>query len=286
MTKILVVGYGNMAHAIVKALLLANNRHIFVTGRNEAKVLAFCNSFTSTQNFIVNPFKNTRDSQHREVLDLETFDEVLLCIKPYGFSSFVYQGARGIVYSVMAGVCVAQLRDYFKEAEALVRIMPNIGAFNAQSASCVYIDNQKHPAQDKNDKIRQKVAGFIQSFGNCVFVDNENLINASIATSGSSPAFLALVAQSLIDCGVYSGLSLEQSQLLVKQTFKGFSALLEKKTPQKIIESVTSPSGTTSRGLACLERHGVRGIFIQAGLDSISRAEELANTSEYKDTKE
>ena len=265
MKKLLFIGYGNMAKAIGSGIIesgLAKEYEITIIGRDETKAQALCEflrTSSKTENLHINALK--ADS-HIDVQDCE----VLLCVKPHAFSAFAYNGEASIVYSVMAGIGIKNLHSHIN-ARNVVRIMPNVGALHRQSASCVYI---KNPNTDKERIIR-----LVESFGNCVLVDNEDLIDSSIATSGSSPAFLALIAESLIDCGVYNGLTHSQSAELVAQTFKGFATLLANTSPKDIKTSITSPSGTTARGLAVLEKCAVRGAIMQAGIESINRAKEL-----------
>lgn len=265
MKKLLFIGYGNMAKAIGAGIIESNlykEYEILIAGRNETKAQCLCEflrTSSKTNNVSISTLKADL------CIDVEGC-EVLLCIKPHAFSAFSYKGKANIVYSVMAGISVEKIQSYIK-AHNIVRIMPNVGALYAQSASCVYIKNAN------ND--REAIIKLVESFGNCVLVDNEDLIDSSIATSGSSPAFLALIAESLIDCGVYNGLTHTQSTELVAQTFKGFATLLANKSPKDIKTAITSPSGTTARGLAVLEKCAVRGVIMQAGIESINRAKEL-----------
>ena len=264
-SKLLVLGYGNMARAIVKGILDSAQEfeRITIAGRDFTKAQEFCKSFAKHKKASILCAQGIAPNA---TLELESFDSMLFCIKPYGIDFFKFLGNVEIAYSVMAGIDIARMKGAIS-AQNYVRIMPNVGAHFGESASCVFAQDSRN-----NDTIR----AFVESFGNCVFVDSEALIDASIATSGSSPAFLALVAQSLIDCGVYHGLSFSQAQELVRQTFKGFASLLETDSAESIKQSVTSPNGTTARGLACLEKLGVRGAFIQAGIESVNRAQELA----------
>lgn len=262
--KLLFIGYGNMAKAIALGIIesgLGKEYEIVITGRNETKAQDLC-EFLRDSSKTKTTLSTLKANAPIDVQDCE----VLLCVKPHAFSTFSYKGEASIVYSVMAGVSVENIQSHIKTRN-VVRVMPNVGALYSQSASCVYIKNANN---DKDAIIR-----LVESFGNCVLVDNEDLIDASIATSGSSPAFLALIAESLIDCGVYNGLTHTQSTELVAQTFRGFATLLANKSPKDIKTSITSPSGTTARGLAVLEKCAVRGAIMQAGIESINRAKEL-----------
>ena len=105
-----------------------------------------------------------------------------------------------------------------------------------------------------------------------VVVDKEELIDAAIATSGSSPAFIALIAQALIDAGVREGLNCAQSRELVCGMFEGFASLLAESRPQEIIDAIASPAGTTIEGLSVLENRAVRGAIIEAAHQAVLKA--------------
>lgn len=267
--KLVCVGYGNMARAILEGLIKSKafqKYEILIVGRDLSKAKNLCDT-------LAHPHIKPLFADSHTTLDIQDA-EVLLCVKPHALRAFTYIGEAHIVYSVMAGVRIATLTETLK-ARNMVRIMPNIGALYGKSANCVYV--QSHADEDSKT-IESAVYRLVNSFGNCVMVSNESLIDASIATSGSTPAFLALVAQSLIDSGIYHGLNYEQSKELVAQTFEAFATLLQHKNPDDIKIAVTSPSGTTARGLATLEKCGVRGAFIEAGITAVNRAKELGDT--------
>lgn len=262
--RIVCVGYGNMAYAMLKGITeskLFEDHEILIVGRDLQKAQSLCATLT-------HPYLEALDS-HAPIAIEDCV--LLLCVKPHAFGAFGYVGKAKIAYSVMAGVRVDTIAKVL-QAECFVRCMPNIGALYAKSASCVYVRGIL------TDDTKSVVRRLTESFGNCVIVDSEALIDASIATSGSAPAFLCVVAQSLIDSGVYHGLSHTQSRELVAQTFSGFAALLAHKSPDEIKTAITSPGGTSARGLAVLEKSGVRGAFIEAGIESIKRAKELGDT--------
>ena len=248
-SKLVCVGYGNMACAMLRGIIesgLFGDYEIFVAGRDLQKAQSLCDSLMSD-----NPRKDSSTRPHLKALCVDSHTslniqdcEVLLCVKPHAFGVFAYIGEARIVYSVMAGVRVDTLARVL-QARSFVRIMPNVGALYAKSASCVYMRSMQSDTKD----IESAVHRLVESFGNCVIVDNESLIDASIATSGSAPAFLAVVAQSLIDSGIYHGLSYAQSRELVAQTFSFTEAAAIMGTSVAVV----------SRSIAALERKlGVR----------------------------
>lgn len=253
--KILFVGYGNMALAIIQGFIHSNLYKLYdieVCGRNTKCALEFI-SANNLNNFVtIYNANNTLDIENKIVF---------LCIKPNGLSSFVFNGqARGVV-SVMAGVKISVLRENIR-SYGYARVMPNTAAKYQKSSSAMYIE-------DLDIEIYKNM---IESFGRVVLVDREDLIDASIATSGSAPAFVAMMAQALMDSGVREGLSCVQSQELVRGMFEGFALLLRDKKPQEIIDEVASPAGTTIEGLSVLESKAFKGIVMEASHKAVMKA--------------
>lgn len=269
MQIIIIVGYGAMAQAIAKGL---NGIYpLEICGRDSTKAEKFIAEL-GLVNAKAIPLESSSNNQvkcNRAKASMECKASivpaqdkiVLLCIKPYGLGSFSYLGKAKAVYSVLAGVSVATLQSHIS-AQAYIRLMPNIAALCGLSATTAFCLNAS----------RNQVKKICESFGSVVFVEDEKLIDASIATSGSSPAFLALIAQALVDSGVRAGLGRIDSLKLVKESFVGVGALLDRYTPQELIEQVTTPGGTTIEGLAALESSGVRGAIMRACQASVSKA--------------
>lgn len=252
---LLVIGYGNMAKAILTHNdFIVSHFNVLLTGRDLQKAKD-CIAKCGIEAQIYTP----QYADSKPVLDIQD-SVVLLCTKPKGLDSFIFQGKAHCVYSVLAGVGIEALDKQMKSCH-IVRLMPNIAAFSKNSATAFY---HKSYTQQADSKITTEILAFLESFGKAVSVDNEALIESSIATSGSSIAFLALIAESLIDAGILEGLTHAQSQDLVKQTFLGFATELATKSPSELKYAISSPGGTTIRGLAILEELGVRGAFIKA----------------------
>ncbi len=300
MEKIVLVGYGNMAKAMAKGLDSAYQIQICGRDKNKAK------------DFIkVNNLKNASlDSSLESGLDSSIIDIqdkiVILAIKPYALASFTYQGKAKAFYSVLAGVNIKTIKSHIK-AESYIRLMPNIGAIFGLSSTAVFIDNPKFRDSQKSleskrlkstqtdstdfvestqsnliqfEQAKIQAKQIIESFGNTVFVDNENLIDSAIATSGSSPAFLALIAQALIDAGVREGFKRTDSAILVQKTFEGVAKLLEQNSPDEIISLVTTPAGTTIEGLSILESKAIKGAIIKACHASVQKAKKATKANE------
>lgn len=258
MQSLLIIGYGNLAHSILKGIT-PKTYELFVLGRDFAKSQKFAQDFPHHS---ITPIQNIQELKDKNPI-------ILLCVKPKGLSTFGCDFPLALVYSVMAGVRVESIATQFPNALAYVRAMPNIGAFVKKSATALYA---YAPKDCDLQEAKEKALALSLAFGNAVWVDSEDLIDSSIATSGSSPAFLSLVAQALIDVGVREGLNATQSTMLVKATFEGFAELLKTYSPQEIKILVTSPAGTTAEGLAYLEEKGFKGILEQGAHRSTLKA--------------
>src|SRR4029434_4431840 len=103
-------------------------------------------------------------------------------------------------------------------------------------------------------------------------------VDAVSAVSGAGPAYLALLAEAMIEAGILLGLSREVSTQLVVQTMLGTARLLRHEGIHavELREQVTSPGGTTIRAIRELERAGVRAAFLNAIQAAMERSKELA----------
>lgn len=300
--ELIIVGYGNMAKAILAGLVrqtktALNITKITIIGRNPNKIESWLGSFMQQcrSEFL-------HDVSYKEGYDIHCEDKiVLLACKPYNLDSFFFHGRAHIVYSVLAGVN-ANLLHHAVQAYHYVLIMPNVGAHYGVSSSAVLwkqngsktttikeagkaldlmMDNRKlEESCQEHARIFEQIKQFVTSFGSCEFVSSEQELLASIATNGSSPALLALVAQGIINAGVQQGLSKDVSQRLVQKTFEGVAQLLCEKTPQEIKDLVSSPGGTTIEALIHCDEQSVQGSITRACIKAVEKAKQHTSKKE------
>ena len=296
--ELVVVGYGNMAKAILGGLLKQSKdvlgiTKIVITGREPQKIESWVANIIQTYRS-----EFLHDITYESTCNIECNNKmVLLACKPYALRSFIFHGRAHIVYSVLAGINANILHSYIQSYNYAL-IMPNIGAqYNLSSSAVLWqqhgvksqsikeagkvldfiIDNKSmREAQEKNHShIQNQIKHFVMSFGSCEFISNEQELLASIATNGSSPAILALVAQGIINAGVQQGLNLEISQKLVQKTFEGIAELLKEKSPQEIKDLVTSPGGTTADALLHCDEKSVQGVITRACVKAVEKAKAI-----------
>lgn len=239
---LLIVGYGKMAKALAEGL--SHKYAITITGRDSEKIKQFCGDLGVASRILEN-----------STIDIAN-QEVLLCIKPYALESFVFNGKAKCVYSILNAVSLDILKKNLK-SEFYIRAMPNVCASVQGSITSICGDLG----------YKENALEIFNSIGECVWILEQHFPLAT-ALGGCAPAFLALVAESLIDSGVTYGLSRIDSTQIVKSLFSGFAKLLEKEHPVYLKESVMSPGGSTAQGLAMLEKHALKNVFLEAILAS------------------
>lgn len=182
-------------------------------------------------------------------------------------------GAAGIrrVLSVVAGMPAARLEAVLPEGAVVVRAMPNMPALVGAGVSAVAGGSQARAAD------LSWAEALLGAVGAVVRVP-ERQLDAVTALSGSGPAYVFLVVESLVEAGVLAGLPRELSTTLAVETVRGSAALLAQPgaRPESLRADVTSPGGTTAAGLRALEARGVRSAFLEAVLAATERARGLA----------
>ncbi|WP_299545793.1 pyrroline-5-carboxylate reductase [uncultured Helicobacter sp.] len=242
MKTLILVGYGKMAKAL--ALGLKDTYKIIVTGRDVVKIQNFCEILGLTPLVL-----------KKSLLDI-TGAEVLLCVKPYALASFEFEGKAKCVYSILNAVSLEQLKAAM-QSQFYIRAMPNVCASIKKSITSLCGDVE----------YKQEAFKIFDSLGESIWLEEKHFALAT-ALGGCAPAFLALVAESLIDSGVTYGLTREDSTQIVQTLFSGFSDLLKQNHPVLLKESVMSPGGSTAQGVATLEKHAIKNAFLEAVLAS------------------
>ncbi len=188
----------------------------------------------------------------------ERADLVVLAHKPAQLDAVAQEAqAAGRVLSVLGRTSLQQLRAAYPGAH-VTRVEPNTPVALRQGVLVV-------PRDDAED---QEVLDLLSQLGQVVRVP-ESLMGVAGAISGVGPAYVALVAEAWADAAVRSGMPAATANQLVAATLAGAAALLERSDTLSVRRAVTSPGGTTARGLAALEREGLRRAFAAAMEDVV-----------------
>ena len=193
-------------------------------------------------------------------------DLLILAMKPAELENMAGEvAAADSVVSLLAATPLARLHEALPGA-SIVRVMPNVGVEVRSGVLCLAADE---PAGE----LAGTVAELLAPLGQVVRVE-DRLMDAATAVMGCSPAYVALVAEALVEAGMREGLDDRLSYELVVKSLAGTAELLRKHDPLSVRRAVASPGGSTAAGLAALERGGARATFADAVRASVARMEE------------
>ncbi len=164
-----------------------------------------------------------------------------------------------IIVSIAAGVSIENLEKMFEEKIKIVRVMPNTPALVGEGMSALC------PNPMVNKEEFEEVLSIFKGFGKVEVID-ERLIDAVIAVSGSSPAYIYMIIEAMADGAVLEGMPRDQAYRMAAQAVLG-SAKMVLETgmhPGALKDMVCSPGGTTIEAVAVLEEKGLRDSIISA----------------------
>src|SRR3989440_2858947 len=172
--------------------------------------------------------------------------------------------------SIAAGVSTAKLRMILGPDARLIRAMPNTPALVLEGVTAIARADAPGPGA------LATASEIFSAVGRVVVLDEE-LLDAVTGLSGSGPAYVALVIESLADGGVKMGLDRVTAMTLATQTVLGAAKLLLETAmhPGALKDMVSSPGGTSIAGIAALEEGGIRTTFIKAVERATLRSREL-----------
>lgn len=205
-------------------------------------------------------------------------DTVVLAVKPQMLKGVaqgiaeVVQQRRPLVISIAAGIREAALEGWLGRGVALVRTMPNTPAMIGAGATVL------HAGAGVTDEQRDRAESILRAVGLTRWVEDEGLLDAVTALSGSGPAYFFLVMEAMEAAAVQLGIPHETARLLTLQTALGAArmAIESDEEPATLRRRVTSPGGTTERAVAVLEDGGLRELFGRALTAARDRSVELS----------
>lgn len=247
------IGYGNMAQSLAEGFLYKGTlkpEHIYACAKNWDKLCS------NTQLMGIQPCKTAQETA-------ENADVVILAVKPYMIQEVVEPIKeilqKKIVISVAAGYP-------FEKYEGI--LLPNTHHLSTIPNTPVSVGEGIIICENKHSLSTQECEMVNELFSKIAlvqYVDSKQLsIGGTI--SGCGPAFASMFLEALGDAGVLHGLSRDAAYKLAAQMMTGTGKLyLESGVhPGEMKDSVCSPGGTTIRGVAALEKNGLRSAIIEA----------------------
>ncbi|HEY7364946.1 MAG TPA: pyrroline-5-carboxylate reductase [Methylomirabilota bacterium] len=202
-------------------------------------------------------------------------DVVILAVKPQIMAAVLREIApvltrKKLVISLAAGVSTARIRAALGREVRLIRVMPNTPALVLEGATAIAKAEGLEPGD------LDTASEIFSAVGRVVVLD-EDLMDAVTGLSGSGPAYVAIVLESLADGGVKMGLDRITAMTLATQTVLGAAKLLLETGmhPGALKDMVSSPGGTSIAGISALEEGGIRTTFIKAVERATQRSREL-----------
>jgi pyrroline-5-carboxylate reductase len=182
-------------------------------------------------------------------------------------------GPATVVMSIAAGKSIASFERHLPRGTAVVRAMPNTPAAIGRGISGAVANAHVTPAQ------KHICQNLLSSVGEVVWLEDEALIDAVTAVSGSGPAYVFLLTETLANAGKAAGLDAATAMQLARATVSGAGELLRQSAsdPAILRQNVTSPGGTTAAALAVLMRdgNGLQELMTEAVLAAQKRGREL-----------
>ncbi len=204
-------------------------------------------------------------------------DIIILAVKPQAMASvckslctIIPNGV--VVLSIAAGQSLSSLENMLSDDTPIIRAMPNTPAAIGKGVSVCISNNHINDAQI------EIASALLEKNGIVEWVDDESLMDAVTALSGSGPAYIFHMIEVLAQVGEDIGLKKELAMILARQTVIGSAALAESETTlpaSKLRENVTSPNGTTHAALKILMDGRIQDIYKEALLSARERSKEL-----------
>ena len=189
----------------------------------------------------------------------ERADLVIHAHKPAQLAEVAWEaaGAAKAVVSLLARTGQADVRSAYPGVPVF-RIEPNT-AVQVRRGVLAFAEADSQEDADLRARIRE----LFERVGTVVDVP-ERLMTVAGACSGVGPAYWALLVEAWVDAAVKAGMPAALASTLVRETMAGSAELLQTRDTLGMRREVASPGGTTARGLAALERGGVRAAFAAA----------------------
>jgi len=265
--RVAVLGAGKMGGILLKALLekqLFSSKTTVATVQHEEKARSL-----SKKLGIAVITDNRAAARNADI--------ILLCVKPQIVDLVVGQirpsvTKNQIIISVAASVPTSRIERVLKRAAPIVRAMPNTPSVVGCGVTALC---KGKFATAQHLEIASALFGVV---GKTVVVD-EKLMDAVTGLSGSGPAYIYIILESLAEAGVKVGLPRDVATLLAAQTTLGAATMVLEtgEHPAQLKDTVTTPAGCTIDGILELEEGKLRVTLIKAVVKAAQRAKELAN---------
>ena len=259
------IGCGNMAKAMIGGILAA--------GMLAPEDIIASDAYRAGLEQAAQQMKIDAASGNKEVA--QNAQIVVLAVKPQFYPAVIGEiapvlSAQTIVISIAPGQTLAKLGERFARDIKIIRAMPNTPAMVCEGMTAVC----------RNERVTDEELAYVcklfDGFGKTEAVA-ETLMDAVVAISGSSPAYVYMFIEAMADAAVKEGMPRDKAYTFAAQAVYG-SAKMVLKTglhPGVLKDNVCSPGGTTIEAVGVLEQTGFRSSVMQAMAACAKKAREM-----------
>jgi pyrroline-5-carboxylate reductase len=261
-----IIGAGNMGEVLIRGLIQSGKvkkTDIIASDTNQDRLTHIAKTYGA----------RTTPSNVEVV---ENASIVIIAVKPQNIDDLLEELSTSsheehLFISIAAGVPTERLASKMHHKSGIIRVMPN--APSSVLAGIAALCPGRNVSQDD----LQRAVSIFECVGKTVIIKNESLMDVVTGLSGSGPAFVFLVIESLSDAGVQLGISRKEASLLATQTAYGAAKMLLEtgRHPSELKDIVATPGGTTFAGLKMLEKGNFRSTIMDAVEAATARSREL-----------
>ena len=247
------IGAGNMAQAMIGGVLksgLLKKEEIIASAATNKTITKVAAEFG---------IKTTLDNRETALADF-----LFLAVKPVYYQQVIDEikdveaKESQIIITIAAGKSIEWVENAFGSCRKIIRTMPNTPALVGEGITAVC------PGSNIKDKELESVLELLNSFGKAEVI-KESLMDAVIATSGSSPAYVFMFIEAMADAAVAEGMPRAQAYQFAAQSVLGSAKMVLEtgKHPGELKDMVCSPAGTTIEAVRILEKTGFRSSIME-----------------------
>jgi len=264
--KVAFIGGGNMAKALIAGISKSNSQNykIVVSNPGNGKLMILKNDFGVAI---------TTDNNAA----IENADIIILAVKPQIIKDVILMLKKNIshdqlIISIAAGVSLGMLINWFDGYANILCAMPNLPAAINAGVTGIYA------AKSLAKKFKEQANDIFALVGKNVWLEDESLMSALAAVSGSGPAFVFYLIEALENAAVHFGFAHDIARILALQTFFGGAQMAVESEDDAVTlrKKVTSAQGTTEKLITVLANAGLKDIVTGACQKAIERFDELS----------
>ncbi len=234
--------------------------------------------FEETASKIAGQFAVTVVPSHDDIPADAAPKTIVLAVKPQSMDDTApaysrFAGGETVFLSIAAGKTIEYFQGIFGPEAALVRAMPNTPAAVGRGITVACAN------ANTDDTQVHRCDGLLQAVGAVAWIEDEGLMDAVTAVSGSGPAYVFALTECMAEAGIEAGLPVDLAHQLARETVSGAGELMHEssETAGELRANVTSPGGTTAAALDILmDGGGLQELMTSAIAAATKRSWELA----------